>query len=551
VPGFRPFIGARANTAGARLQGKRPDQRRSGWDADGPGTPKGEGESVTRNFNHANSDPGALGGTPGVKTHGAKKNNAKKKRLRIVKKIDGEEVILEPANVWALNAWAPLLVGLDELHRYGGGAIEGRSVVQRTDIVRLLLNVQQEELLRHIGDQTARLINMENYRRRQIFYAKRGIDTGVKVARELATKTEYNEMKGILGSRNFDETLRKVAEAWKSFAELLKEKKKGKLPLWLNPKPPGYRKMDGTRIPIIIVRADNYRIDAERKVIHLGYLNISIQFTGKLRWLAKPGAKRGRMEITYDPVKKRWYALISVRITLERRNKGQDSMGIDLGREILATAVTSSGNALLYKGGVLKSDYFYFERRIAEVDKALSDPGMEEADRAVLWEERRRLFEKRKRRRNQIFANLASHLAREAVKRNIGIVFIGHPLGIAQNKAGKGNTNLWSYKKLIDRLATTLENHGIAVFLINEDNTSKKCAWHRVEVERKPRGLVHCSLGHTVHSDVNGALNILKRGLEALGIEAELPRKIRVLSFIPTPCRVVERKNHNPAIKAG
>jgi hypothetical protein len=43
APGLRPFIGARANTAGARLQGKRPDQRQSGWDAEsGPGAPKGE-----------------------------------------------------------------------------------------------------------------------------------------------------------------------------------------------------------------------------------------------------------------------------------------------------------------------------------------------------------------------------------------------------------------------------------------------------------------------------------------------------------------------------
>jgi putative transposase len=495
-----------------------------------------------------NSDPGALGGASGVKTHGAKKNNAKKKRLRIVKKIDGEEVILEPANVWALNAWAPPPKGLDDPRNSG----ENWAQVYRTDTLRLHPTTEQEMQLFFIGDQTARLINMENFRRRRLFFEKGFIDTGTKIVRELTKNSpEYQEIKKVLGSANFDEVLRMITEPWKSFAELLKKKKEGKLPPWYIPRPPGYRKRDGQRIPIVAVKYNNYRIDLEKKVIRLGYLNIAVQFTGKVKWLIRPNSKQGHLIIFYNEAKKRWYALISVRLTLERRNKGQDSMGIDLGREILATAVMSSGNALLYKGGVLKSDYFYFERRVAKVDKALSDPRMEEADRAVLWEERRRLFEKRKRRRNQIFANLASHLAREAVKRNIGIVFIGHPLGIAQNKAGKGNTNLWSYKKLIDRLATTLENHGIAVFLINEDNTSKKCAWHRVEVERKPRGLVHCPLGHTVHSDVNGALNILKRGLEALGIEAELPRKIRVLSFIPTPCRVVERKNHNPAIKAG
>jgi transposase len=41
-----------------------------------------------------------------------------------------------------------------------------------------------------------------------------------------------------------------------------------------------------------------------------------------------------------------------------------------------------------------------------------------------------------------------------------------------------------------------------------------------------------------LHSDVNAALNIMLRGLAALGIEARLPRQIRVLSFLATPSRV-------------
>jgi hypothetical protein len=37
---------------------------------------------------------------------------------------------------------------------------------------------------------------------------------------------------------------------------------------------------------------------------------------------------------------------------------------------------------------------------------------------------------------------------------------------------------------------------------------------------------------------VNAALNIMARGLEALGIEAELPSAIHVKNFLPTPSRV-------------
>jgi len=45
-----------------------------------------------------------------------------------------------------------------------------------------------------------------------------------------------------------------------------------------------------------------------------------------------------------------------------------------------------------------------------------------------------------------------------------------------------------------------------------------------------------------MHADVNAALNILLRGLEALGVEVELPRQVRVLSFLPTASGVVEKK---------
>ncbi|MCC6003383.1 MAG: transposase, partial [Thermofilum sp.] len=351
-------------------------------------------------------------------------------------------------------------------------------------------------------------------------------------------KTDYADIYRLLGSVNFHEACRLIGEQWKSFLELLKAARKGRLPPWMHPRPPGYRKREGQRTPIIIVRFDNYRINLEGRMLHLGYWNASIPFRGKLRWLTMPGAKQGRLIITYDVMKRRWYAHVSVEVVLERKRCGGSFMGIDLGREVLVAAVASDGTALLYKGGVLKSDYFYFERRIAVVDRALSDPGMEEARRSALQEERRRLFDERKKRRDQAFANTAAHLRREALKRNVGIVFIGYPWGISQEKPGKGNVNMWGQRKLLLRLATTFENAGIPAFAVSEDSTSKTCAYHKVEVQRGPRGLVHCPHGHSLHADVNGSLNIAARGLKALGIGAELPRRIRVLSFLATPSGV-------------
>jgi hypothetical protein len=51
-----------------------------------------------------------------------------------------------------------------------------RVLVQRTDTLRLLATPELDDFLRRVGDTTARLINMENYRRRRLFFETGKID---------------------------------------------------------------------------------------------------------------------------------------------------------------------------------------------------------------------------------------------------------------------------------------------------------------------------------------------------------------------------------------
>jgi len=57
--------------------------------------------------------------------------------------------------------------------------------------------------------------------------------------------------------------------------------------------------------------------------------------------------------------------------------------------------------------------------------------------------------------------------------------------------------------------------------------------------------LVRCPHDHTMHSDVNAAMNILARG------GGKVPMRVRVLSFIPTASKVIavngKKKSSNPA----
>jgi len=180
--------------------------------------------------------------------------------------------------------------------------------------LRLLTTPELDDFLRRVGDATARLINMENYRRRHLFFETGKIDCSWMSA-WARRKAEHYSIYKLLGSANFHEACRLIGEQWKSFVGLLKAAKEGRLEPWQKVRPPGYRKdKDGQRVPIIVVRFDNYRIDLERRVLHLGYWNVDIPFKGKPRWLTKPGAKLERLIIAYDPAKKRWYARVSVEV---------------------------------------------------------------------------------------------------------------------------------------------------------------------------------------------------------------------------------------------
>jgi putative transposase len=363
--------------------------------------------------------------------------------------VRGPELQALELEVVPLNAWAQLLLELcgDPRCSGGSGAQAVKVRVQRTDTLRLLATPELDDFLRRVGDATAKLINMENYRRRRLFFEAGKIDYSWMSAWSRRF-TDYSDIYKLLGSANFHEACRLIGDQWRSFVGLLKAAKEGKLEPWQKVRPPGYRKRDGQRVPIVVVRFDNYRIDLERGVLRLGYWNVSIPFKGEPRWLTRPGAKQGRLIIVYDPVKKRWCARVSVEVALESKLDNGLKAGIDLGRERLIALVTEplnesgEGVALLYRGGPLKSDYFYFEKKIAEVDKMLADLKLEEADRSVLKEVRRRFYEKMRRHREQIFANAAAHLVRVCEELGVAALLLGYPRGVARDKPGKGNTSM-------------------------------------------------------------------------------------------------------------
>jgi len=202
---------------------------------------------------------------------------------------------------------------------------------------------------------------------------------------------------------------------------------------------------------------------------------------------------------------------------------------VDLGIDILASAVTSSGTWLLYRGSRAKEDFFHLTKEIAKVQSeadSARNAGDNEGFRR-LNRRKRRLFRKLVRRMAHLYWNLANHLVRGLWELGVSRIYLGYPHDIARDRGNKLTSNMWRYRELMDAIELKAQEYGIRVYEVLEYSTSTHCAIHGMKVTRGPRGVVTCPLGHKLHSDLNGALNILRRG--AVAIPATLGRPLSFL----------------------
>jgi putative transposase len=361
------------------------------------------------------------------------------------------------------------------------------------------LPTENEAKLFELAEATKELVLKEFQRRSKMNEETGKIDTSIMPAYR---NPEYFSFKRILGSANYDEVLRFVSEQYRSFSELLEMKNRGELPEDMDPKPPRRFK------PLaVFVRYDNYTVDAKNKIIKLKYYNLELRFKGELRWWNEK-VKQGGLMLIFNEVKKRWYAHISSYIVINRDTNSGYKCGIDLGQKILATVATENGHVFMYKGSKLAWDYQYYKKRLSMNDK-LFDLG--EIDRDVWLARVHVLNYKRRKHVDEAFKNLASHLVKNLKQLGVNEIYVGYPHNIAKDRPTESNVNFWSYRKLMTRIALTAENYGIAIYAVDESNTSQYCACHGIKGQRSPRGLLHCPMGHIIHSDINAALNILKK----------------------------------------
>jgi len=402
---------------------------------------------------------------------------------------------------------------------------------RRASVVKLVLDRDAETKLKALCSLASKLWNEVNYVRRRQFFEGKGVDLK-ETYREF-----YEKYKSLIGSATAQQVLNKNGEAWKSFFELLKAKKKGKLPPYITKvNPPGYKKKGKAREPWAVLRNDQYRIEENRIILKgLGAVGrIEMEYRG----LIHLKGKQGRIEIRYDPDERRWYAYISFEVyekairgvwrKVPQALKGDFRAGIDIGVNNLFAVYVENGASLLVNGRPLKSISHYWRVRIARYQSIINKYGVKSSSKL-------RLMYRRWRREVKSFIDThVRRLVEWLYKSGVSVIYVGYPKNIAQESGDFNTVQVWSYGYLLRRLNEVSEEYGVTVIFVDESYTSSTCPIHGDECGRRvSRGLFKCiKLGKVFNADIVAAYNILVRGLSI----TPSPRKgIGVMGRRPGP----------------
>ena len=196
------------------------------------------------------------------------------------------------------------------------------------------------------------------------------------------------------------------------------------------------------------------------------------------------------------------------------------AIGIDLGLNNLMAITSNIGNiSNLVNGRPLKSINQYYNKRKAHLMSLLEKGGLKSSKRL------RRLEMKRIMKIKDYLYKTSRRVVKLMEQNKIGTCFIGHNDGW-KNKINIGSKNNQNfvyipYSMLIGMLRYKIEEKGGVLVELNEAYTSKcsflddeeVCKHENYRGKRIKRGLFLSSKGKALNADINGSLNILKRGI--------------------------------------
>jgi len=383
---------------------------------------------------------------------------------------------------------------------------------------------EEKKKLREIQLRCSYLYNRVNYILRQRYFSL-GRESRVTDGELYRIAKDLPEYKS-LPSDTAQEVLKKLSEDWNSFLSLKELEKNGNLPFHIKKvSPPKYkknRKTDRT-IPmnIYIKSSRSYRLGdysfelTVPKDINIKRLRIKAKYSVPYKNIKN----FGRAEIFCKAGE--WWCYVTVNLQQKKKQlSGERLAGIDFGiRNFLTLAVETDKGIEVhqFKSRELVKDYKKWNRKIAKYQSILNKSGAKTSKRL------QKLYIKKDRRLKQPINSILNRVVDVCISRGVKRVLVGDLTGIRNDKNfGKLNVflhNFWIRAYVMKRLEEKLSEAGIGIKPIPEYNTSSKCFKCGSSVKRPYQHYVICPNCGRINGDLNGAVNILKRGRKKLLLE--------------------------------
>ncbi len=401
----------------------------------------------------------------------------------------------------------------------------------QTQLIKINLPKFETSILEYICKRSNSLYNQAVYYVSQWHYlTHRGNMPSVpyeQMANNLKDEVNYR----LLYSQAAQQTLKSVAEGYKSFAELLPMWRRGELPHLKNePSPPGFRKKGGLFQVTYPAEALTFSLDSSFVRVPLG------NELGKLEgikeiYLPSPGKINPEQikELTIIPRNGQFYAAYSYTkimpiVAIDKKK----ALGIDHGLNNWLTCVSNIGTSFIVDGKHIKSLNQWYNKQISTI---------KEGKTQGFWNNRLAgITEKRNKQMRDAVNKAARLVINHCLKNGIGTIVFGWNLYQKQN-ANMGKKTNQSFvqiptAKVKKRIEELCDFYGLQFVETEEAYTSKhsfvdgdalpkygeKPNEYKSSGKRVERGLYKTKENWKINADCNGAANILRKVSIMLGL---------------------------------
>ena len=401
------------------------------------------------------------------------------------------------------------------------------------------------ETLKELSHTAKNMYNVALYNIRQHFFA-----TG----KCLAYKDNYeicklNENYRILNANMAQQIIIRAQQDFNSFYALLKLKRQGTYTAKVNI--PHYLPKEG----FAVLEITGGEVDLTGGELLLPYSNAYRKGHARLV-ITMPKILAGKTVKEIRILPKQDSAYFVVHYTYEAdvsqgETKKTSTAGVDLGIDNLMTITTDTGKSLIIDGRRLKSVNQWYNKHNAALQSQKDKAGI-----LGLTKLQRRIIRKRENCVNDYISKACRRAVDYCAANGVGTLVLGWNADLQRgsNIGDKNNQNFVNipFAKIKNKLGYLCEMYGIALIVHEESYTSKASALDGDFIpvygdkgatdaafsgRRVKRGLYRRDNGLTLNADVNGALNIMRKGSD-VGLtaligrgEVDTPKRVRIVKL--------------------